>query len=193
MKLTLVTEDVSKPRISSVFKALLVLLVIDIHQVVAGVKLDGVIGPGGLGAERHLLVRTPTGVLYGDVAGLACTGLHLEVKYVVGILLQGDHLVDGLVAAGVPIQHVVSTVIGIDYDALAGAAENIGKLLNRKHCYFVPFGQDDPGSKPTSMVADFAQIPHAIEEAYRLVGGVHFENAYCRRDIGKKALAAMEV
>ena len=28
-------------------------------------------------------------------------------------------------------------------DALAGAAENIGRLLVRKHYYFVPFGQDD--------------------------------------------------
>lgn len=50
-------------------------------------------------------------------------------------------------------------------DALAGAAENIGKLLGRKHYYFVPFGQDDPIGKPTSMVADFSQIPAALELA----------------------------
>lgn len=50
-------------------------------------------------------------------------------------------------------------------DALAGAAENIGKLLARKHCYFVPFGQDDPTGKPTSMVADFEKIPQALEAA----------------------------
>ena len=50
-------------------------------------------------------------------------------------------------------------------DALAGAAENIGKLLGRKHYYFVPFGQDDARKKPTSMVADFSQIPHALEAA----------------------------
>ena len=50
-------------------------------------------------------------------------------------------------------------------DALAGAAENIGKLLVRKHIYFVPFGQDDPVNKPTSMVADFEKIPQAIEAA----------------------------
>ena len=47
-------------------------------------------------------------------------------------------------------------------DALAGAAENIGKLLARKHYYFVPFGQDDPASKPTSMVADFGHIPQTL-------------------------------
>ena len=50
-------------------------------------------------------------------------------------------------------------------DALAGAAENIGKLMARKHIYFVPFGQDDPKNKPTSMVADFNQIPQALEAA----------------------------
>lgn len=58
---------------------------------------------------------------------------------------------------GKPILIAVST-----NDALAGAAENIGRLLARKHYYFVPFGQDDPGQKPTSMVADFSQIPDAL-------------------------------
>jgi len=50
-------------------------------------------------------------------------------------------------------------------DALAGAAENIGKLLNKKNFYFVPFGQDDPIKKPTSMVADFEKLPQALELA----------------------------
>lgn len=50
-------------------------------------------------------------------------------------------------------------------DALAGAAENIGKLLARKHYYFVPFGQDDPKGKPTSMIADYSLLPEAIEAA----------------------------
>lgn len=59
-----------------------------------------------------------------------------------------------------PILIAVST-----NDALAGAAENIGKLLARKHYYFVPFGQDDPLRKPTSMVADFQKIPEALELA----------------------------
>ena len=58
---------------------------------------------------------------------------------------------------GRPLVIAVST-----NDALAGAAENIGRLLNRKHCYFVPFGQDDPEKKPNSMVADFSKIPQTI-------------------------------
>ena len=50
-------------------------------------------------------------------------------------------------------------------DALAGAAENIGKLLGKKHYYFIPFGQDDPQNKPTSMVADFTKLLPALEAA----------------------------
>ena len=50
-------------------------------------------------------------------------------------------------------------------DALAGAAENIGKLLGKKNYYFVPFGQDAPDKKPTSIVADFAQIPKTLQAA----------------------------
>lgn len=61
---------------------------------------------------------------------------------------------------GRPILIAVST-----NDGLAGAAENIGKLLARKHFYFVPFGQDDAEKKPTSLIADFNQIPQALEYA----------------------------
>ena len=58
---------------------------------------------------------------------------------------------------GRPLVIAVST-----NDALAGAAENIGRLLNRKNYYFVPFGQDDPEKKPSSMVADFTRIPQTL-------------------------------
>ena len=61
---------------------------------------------------------------------------------------------------GRPVVLAVST-----NDALAGAAENIGKLLGRKHYYFVPFGQDDPINKPTSLVADFSKIEATAKAA----------------------------
>lgn len=61
---------------------------------------------------------------------------------------------------GRPVVIAVST-----NDALAGAAENIGRLLVRKNYYFVPFGQDDSIGKPTSMVADFEQIPQTMAAA----------------------------
>ncbi|MDO5401533.1 MAG: dipicolinate synthase subunit B [Eubacteriales bacterium] len=50
-------------------------------------------------------------------------------------------------------------------DGLAGAAENIGRLLARKHFYFVPFGQDNAWGKPASLVADFEKIPQAMDLA----------------------------
>ena len=50
-------------------------------------------------------------------------------------------------------------------DALAAAAENIGRLLARRHYYFVPYGQDAPEGKPTSLIADFTKIPQTIEFA----------------------------
>ena len=61
---------------------------------------------------------------------------------------------------GRPVLVAVST-----NDGLAAAAENIGKLLARKHYYFVPFGQDDAAGKPASLVADFTQLPQALEAA----------------------------
>lgn len=50
-------------------------------------------------------------------------------------------------------------------DALAGAAENIGRLMNRKHYYFVPYTQDAPQNKPVSIVADFSKIPETVQYA----------------------------
>ncbi len=61
---------------------------------------------------------------------------------------------------GRPVLVAVST-----NDGLAGAAENIGRLLGKKNYYFVPFGQDDARNKPTSLVADFAKIPQALDAA----------------------------
>ena len=61
---------------------------------------------------------------------------------------------------GRPVVVAIST-----NDALGGAAENIGKLLARKHYFFVPFGQDDAFGKPTSIVADFSKIPQTVELA----------------------------
>ncbi len=50
-------------------------------------------------------------------------------------------------------------------NALSGNAENIGKLLNRKNYYFVPFKQDNPITKPRSAVFDPEYIIKTIEYA----------------------------
>ena len=50
-------------------------------------------------------------------------------------------------------------------DGLSGSAENIARLLNRKNIYFVPFGQDDPMKKPSSLQADFSLLGDTVEAA----------------------------
>ena len=50
-------------------------------------------------------------------------------------------------------------------DGLSGSAENIGKLLNRKNYYFVPFRQDNPITKPRSLVFDSNLIIKTLEFA----------------------------
>ena len=50
-------------------------------------------------------------------------------------------------------------------DALAANAESIGRLLARRHHYFVPMRQDAPQKKPRSVVADFTLLPQTVEHA----------------------------
>ena len=47
-------------------------------------------------------------------------------------------------------------------DALRASAKNLGLLLNTKHYYFVPLGQDAPDKKPASLVADFKKLPQTV-------------------------------
>ena len=61
---------------------------------------------------------------------------------------------------GRPVVIAVST-----NDALSANAENIGKLLARKNIYFVPFYQDDPIGKPTSLAADLALVEDTVRAA----------------------------
>ncbi len=61
---------------------------------------------------------------------------------------------------GRPLVIAVST-----NDGLAASSRNIGELLCRKNIYFVPFRQDDPDGKPTSLVADFSLISDTLNAA----------------------------
>ena len=50
-------------------------------------------------------------------------------------------------------------------DAMSANLRNIGTLLSRKSVYFTPMVQDDPVSKPHSLVAEFSLVPAALEAA----------------------------
>lgn len=61
---------------------------------------------------------------------------------------------------GNPVVIAIST-----NDGLSGSAENIGKLLNRNNYFFVPFRQDNPITKPRSLVFDSNLIVPTLEYA----------------------------
>ena len=52
-------------------------------------------------------------------------------------------------------------------DGLSAGAKNIGELLVRKNCYFVPFGQDSAILKHCSLMADFTLLPQTVDAALR--------------------------
>lgn len=50
-------------------------------------------------------------------------------------------------------------------DALGMNMKNIGLLLNTKNIYFIPFGQDNPKTKPNSMIARTELLIPSLEAA----------------------------
>ena len=79
-----------------------------------------------------------------------------------------DILIDGTATMAIKshLRRERPVVIGISTNnGLSGAGENIGKLLNRKHYYFIPFRQDNPITKPRSLVFDPTYLSKTIEYA----------------------------
>ena len=115
------------------------------HRVIASVKGAEPIGPQRL---LDLLIICPcTGNTLGKLAaGITDTSVTMAAK---------AHLRNGR-----PLLIAPST-----NDGLSGSAASIGTLLARRYIYFVPFGQDDPAKKPTSLVADFSQVADAAQAA----------------------------
>ncbi len=77
-------------------------------------------------------------------------------------------IIDGPVTMAVKshLRNEKPVVIAISTNnGLSGNAENIGKLLNRRHYYFVPFKQDNPITKPRSIVFDPTYIRKTLEYA----------------------------
>lgn len=71
-----------------------------------------------------------------------------------------------LMAAKAHLRNEKPLVVSVSTnDALGMNMKNIGLLLNAKHIYFVPFGQDDPVKKPNSMVAHTELLIPTVEAA----------------------------
>ena len=79
-----------------------------------------------------------------------------------------NDIMDGpaVIAVKSHLRREMAVVLGISTNnGLSGAGENIGKLLNRKHYFFVPFRQDNPITKPRSLVFDPSYLIKTIEYA----------------------------
>ncbi|MDR0978916.1 MAG: dipicolinate synthase subunit B [Lachnospiraceae bacterium] len=84
----------------------------------------------------------------------------------IGKLAHGITDTPVLMAAKSHLRNENPLVIAISTnDGLAGSAENIGKLLNKKHTFFIPFRQDNPITKPRSLVFDANYILDTILKA----------------------------
>ncbi|MCM2674693.1 dipicolinate synthase subunit B [Alkalicoccobacillus plakortidis] len=71
-----------------------------------------------------------------------------------------------LMGAKATLRNGNPVVLGISTnDALGLNGVNIMKLMAAKHIYFIPFGQDAPDKKPTSMVARMDALPDTVEAA----------------------------
>lgn len=81
----------------------------------------------------------------------------------IGKLANGVTDATVLMAAKAHLRNQKPLVLAISTnDALGLNAVNIGKLLNTKNIYFVPFGQDDPAKKANSLVANMHKIIDTI-------------------------------
>ena len=115
------------------------------RRVISTIRDAEPIGPKQL---LDLLIIAPcTGNTLGKLAaGITDTSVTMAAK---------AHLRNGR-----PILIALST-----NDGLSTSAASIGELLRRKNIYFVPFGQDDPTGKPTSLSADFSLVAEAAQAA----------------------------
>lgn len=112
--------------------------------------ISSIVGAEPIGPKRmvDLMIVAPcTGNTLGKLAcGITDTSVTMAVKSTLRI--------------GLPIVLAPST-----NDALAASSQNIGRLMNTKHIYFVPMKQDHPDSKPNSAMADFSLILPTAEAA----------------------------
>lgn len=89
-----------------------------------------------------------------------CTGNTL------GKLANGISDTPVTLAAKAHLRNARPVVVAVSTnDGLSGNAKNIGTLLNTRNYFFVPFGQDDPVKKESSLVAHMDKIPETIEAA----------------------------
>lgn len=69
-------------------------------------------------------------------------------------------------AAKATMRNLKPVVVGISTnDALGLNGVNLMRLMSTKNIYFIPFGQDNPQQKPSSMVAKMDLLVETIQAA----------------------------
>lgn len=122
-------------------------------------ELEEICGRPILSTLQEVEPFGPKGLLDALVI-LPCTGNTL------GKLANGIADTPVTFAAKAHLRNGRPVIIGISTnDGLSGSGENLGKLLARRHFYFIPFGQDSPTDKPYSLVARMELLPQTIEGA----------------------------
>lgn len=117
------------------------------HQPIDSIQGAEPLGPAGMACA--MIVAPCTGTTLARLAaGLSDTPVTMGVKS----MLRG----------GLPIILAPST-----NDGLGASAGNLAALLQRKHFYFVPFGQDDSYKKPCSLRSDMSLLPDTLDCALR--------------------------
>ncbi len=108
----------------------------------------------------HEVEKTGYKALSDIMAIVPCSG------NTIGKLANGIIDTPVLVAAKTNLKSGNNIVIGISTnDGLSIEAENIGKLLKQKNIFFIPFRQDNPITKPCSLVFSSKYIKDTIIKA----------------------------
>ena len=115
------------------------------HSILTSIVEAEPIGPKGL--LDAMIIAPATGNTLAKLAnGITDTPVLMAAK--------------GQLRNGGPLLLFVST-----NDGLGLNLKNIGLLMNSKHVFFVPFRQDAPTAKPTSLVSLPSLIPDALSAA----------------------------
>lgn len=121
-----------------------------LEQIAQRPVLDTLQGVEPLGPQNladALVVAPCTGATLARLAaGLSDTPVSLAAK--------------SLLRAAKPVVLALST-----NDGLAASGENIARLAQRKHYFFVPYGQDDWRHKPQSLKARLELLPDTLDAA----------------------------
>lgn len=122
-------------------------------------RMEGICGTAALHTLAQVEPIGPKG-LFDALVVAPCTGNTLA-KLALGVT---DSAV--AMACKAHLRNGRPLLLGVSTnDGLGASAANLGRLLARKNVYFIPFRQDDPSGKPTSLAADLSRLEAALDAA----------------------------